>query len=149
MTRNESLFGPSAALTRSLPRRHRITVCTTCRDPQTREQPGLHLIETLSAALAGDGAAPFEVAGAACMAGCSHPCTVAYQAEGKASYLFGDIEPARDAATLLAFARQYAELDDGWCSSLQRPEGLKGKTLARMPALPAPALGAADRRDGA
>jgi predicted metal-binding protein len=25
-------------------------------------------------------------------------------------------------------------LADGWCSSLQRPEALKGKTLARLPA---------------
>lgn len=149
MTRNESLFGPSAALTRNLPRRHRITVCTTCRDPQTREQPGADLIETLSAALAEAGLAPFEVAGAACMAGCTRPCTVAYQADGKASYLFGDIEPARDVATLVAFARQYGELDDGWCSSPQRPEGLKGKTLARMPALPAFPHEAAGRGTGA
>ncbi|WP_249689338.1 DUF1636 domain-containing protein [Stappia sp. WLB 29] len=130
-------------------RRHCITVCTTCRDPETRERPGADLIETLNAALAENGLAHVSVEGAACMAGCSRPCTVAYQAEGKASYLFGDIEPARDVATLVAFARQYAELEDGWCSSLQRPEGLKGKTLARMPALPAFAPGVPGRRDGA
>lgn len=130
-------------------RRHCITVCTTCRDPETRERPGADLIETLNAALAENGLAHVSVEGAACMAGCSRPCTVAYQAEGKASYLFGDIEPARDVAVLVAFARQYAELEDGWCSSLQRPDGLKGKTLARMPALPAFAPGAPGRRDGA
>lgn len=130
-------------------RRHRITVCTTCRDPQTREQPGKDLIETLSAALAEGGLAHVSVAGAACMAGCSRPCTVAYQADGKASYLFGDIEPARDVETLVAFARQYGELEDGWCSSLQRPDGLKGKTLARMPALPAFDPGSPGRENGA
>ena len=44
-------------------------------------------------------------------------------------------EPGRDGDALVAFARQYAELDDGWCSSIQRPEGLKGKTISRIPAL--------------
>ena len=52
----------------------------------------------------------------------------------KATYLFGDIAPNESIEDLIAFARQYADLDDGWCSSTLRPLGLSGKTLARVPA---------------
>ncbi len=69
------------------------------------------------------------------MAGCSRPCTVAYIADNKATYLFGDLDPDDDLAPLLEFADQYARLEDGWCSSTERPLGLTGKTLARVPAL--------------
>ena len=69
------------------------------------------------------------------MAGCSRPCTVAYIADNKATYLFGDLDPPEDVPPLLDFAHQYAGLDDGWCSSTERPRGLAGKTLARVPAL--------------
>ncbi|WP_306031176.1 DUF1636 domain-containing protein [Stappia sp. MMSF_3263] len=116
-------------------RRHRIVVCTTCRNRETREQPGTKLATLLEAELSGVGFESFEVSVVACMAGCDRPCAVAFQGDGKASYLFGDIEPGRDGDALVAFARQYAELDDGWCSSIQRPEGLKGKTISRIPAL--------------
>ncbi|WP_417769646.1 DUF1636 family protein [Stappia sp.] len=116
-------------------RRHRVVVCTTCRNRETREQPGTKLATLLETELSGPEFEGFEVSVVSCMAGCDRPCAVAFQGDGKASYLFGDIEPGRDSDALVAFARQYAELDDGWCSSIQRPEGLKGKTLSRIPAL--------------
>ncbi|WP_428696576.1 DUF1636 family protein [Stappia sp.] len=116
-------------------RRHRVVVCSTCRNRETREQPGTTLAVTLEAALSGVEFEGFDVSVVACMAGCDRPCAVAFQGDGKASYLFGDIEPGRDTDALVAFARQYASLDDGWCSSIQRPDGLKGKTLSRIPAL--------------
>ncbi len=68
------------------------------------------------------------------MAGCTRPCTVAYHGHDKATYLFGDIEPGSDVADLVAFARQYAYLHDGWCSSVDRPGKLRKSTLARVPA---------------
>lgn len=73
------------------------------------------------------------VEGIACMAGCDRPVTVGFSAPGKASYLFGDIDPERDPAHLLAFARLYVSLADGWCSERHRPAGLAGKVLARIP----------------
>ena len=68
------------------------------------------------------------------MAGCARPLTVAFQAPGKASYLFGSIDAEADAGDLVRFARLYASLADGWCNSGQRPPRLAGKTLARIPA---------------
>ena len=111
---------------------HHITVCTSCRDTHRETRPGYELITQLRAALKDDG---YTVAAAACMAGCDRPCTAAFHAPGKASYLFGDLDPKLDVDDLVQFARQYAFLRDGWCSSLDRPGKLRQSTLARIPAL--------------
>lgn len=116
---------------------HRITICTSCRKNGTGCRPGYELIEKLQQAMAQAGDAvpdAFEVSGVACMAGCDHPCTVAYHGAKKATYLFGDIDPETDIDDLVAFARQYACLQDGWCSSVDRPGKLRKSTLARVPA---------------
>ncbi|WP_394689492.1 DUF1636 family protein [Hoeflea sp.] len=119
------------------PTSHRITVCTACRHTGSNCHPGLDLIARLRDAMekARDATgALFEISGVACMAGCDRPCTVAYQATDKATYLFGDIDPADDIEDLVRFAEQYAGLDDGWCSASQRPGKLGYTTLARVPA---------------
>lgn len=129
---------------------HRITVCTSCRTKGTQDRPGFAVIDRLrdGIARAGDSLpAPFEVAGVACMAGCDRPCTVAYSGPGKASYLFGDIEPDQDIGDLLQFARQYGYLHDGWCSSVDRPGKLRKSTLARVPALHPAAAPKDEERD--
>lgn len=115
---------------------HKITVCTSCRHKGTDCRPGYKLIQKLRSAIkdAGD-AIPenFEISGVACMAGCDRPCTVAYHGSCKATYLFGDIDPADDVDDLVTFAKQYAYLHDGWCSSVDRPGKLRKSTLARVP----------------
>ena len=78
----------------------------------------------------------FEVAGVACMAGCDRPCTVAYRANEKATYLFGDIDPETDMDDLVAFAHHYRDLADGWCNAGERPGKLRRTALARIPAMP-------------
>ncbi|QDG76692.1 DUF1636 domain-containing protein [Labrenzia sp. PHM005] len=116
---------------------HRITVCTSCRHKGSNCKPGYDLIEKLQAALQTAGkfvSDDFEISGVACMAGCSRPCTVAFHGSQKATYLFGDIDPEEDVTDLITFARQYAELPDGWCSSGERPGKLRRTALARVPA---------------
>lgn len=116
---------------------HQITICTSCRHTGTSCRPGYALIERLrqAIAMAGDSVSDgFEVSGVACMAGCDRPCTVAYHASRKATYLFGDIDPDTDIDDLVRFAELYATLEDGWCSSPQRPGKLRDTTLARVPA---------------
>ncbi|MEL6509436.1 MAG: DUF1636 domain-containing protein [Pseudomonadota bacterium] len=116
---------------------HKITVCTSCRHKGSDCRPGYELIARLRKAIeaAGDAVAEdFEISGVACMAGCDRPCTVAYHGTRKATYLFGDIEADSDIDDLFAFARQYAVLGDGWCSSVDRPGKLRKTTLARVPA---------------
>ena len=116
---------------------HRITVCISCRNKGSDCLPGCELIAKLRAAIdaAGDTVTEeFEISGVACMAGCDRPCTVAYHGTRKATYLFGDMEPDADIDDLVAFAKQYAVLPNGWCSSVDRPDNLRKTTLARAPA---------------
>ncbi|WP_227270152.1 DUF1636 family protein [Roseobacter weihaiensis] len=116
---------------------HKITICTSCKHQGTNCRPGYELIERLRNAIetAGDSVTEsFEISGVACMAGCGRPCTVAYHGTRKATYLFGDIDPETDIDDLVSFARQYAHLHDGWCSSVDRPGKLRQTTLARVPA---------------
>ncbi|MEO0487321.1 MAG: DUF1636 domain-containing protein [Pseudomonadota bacterium] len=116
---------------------HQITVCTSCRHKGTQCRPGYELIDKLRRAIAEAGDAvpeDFEISGVACMAGCDRPCTVAYHGTRKATYLFGDVDPEADIDDLVAFAKSYAYLHDGWCSSVDRPGKLRTSTLARVPA---------------
>ena len=116
---------------------HRITVCTSCKHTGTECRPGYELIEKLRRAIAAAGdtiAEDFAVSGVACMAGCDRPCTVAYHGTQKATYLFGDMTPEDDIEDLVDFAKHYALLHDGWCSSVDRPGKLRNSTLARVPA---------------
>lgn len=77
----------------------------------------------------------FTVSPVRCMAGCMHPCTVGFAADGKAAWFFGDLCLA-DCTDIVAFAGLYASLNDGWCSSIDRPGKLSRNALARMPCLP-------------
>lgn len=116
---------------------HRITVCTSCKHKGSTCRPGYELIEKLRKAIAAAGdtiAEDFAISGVACMAGCDRPCTVAYHGTQKSTYLFGDITPEEDIDDLVDFAKQYALLHDGWCSSIDRPGKLRKSTLARVPA---------------
>lgn len=127
-----------AGKTDTIEYQHRVIVCTKCRISDDECQPGLKILERLNEAVAKARFCgvddDFSVSGIACMAGCSRPCTVAFSAGAKATYLFGDIDPDEDIEDLIAFAHQYQSLDDGWTSSTERPAGLSGKTLARVPA---------------
>lgn len=116
---------------------HKIVVCTTCQRDGKDCRPGIALIDRLNTAVSqavASGLDPaFEVSGTACMAGCERPCTVAYMATGKASYLFGDVDPDTDVGALVSFAEQYRQSEDGWTRESERPDGLREKTLARLP----------------
>ncbi|MCF6445180.1 DUF1636 domain-containing protein [Nereida sp. MMG025] len=118
--------------------KHRIAVCTSCKHKGTQIGPGHALIDTLRSALRAHGdpaVQSFEVSAVACMAGCDRPCAVAYHATGKASYLFGDLDPETDIPDMVRFAGDYAAMDDGWCASVDRPGKLRTSTIARIPTL--------------
>jgi predicted metal-binding protein len=111
-----------------------IIVCTRCRDPLSGAAAAEQLLSDLGKS---GGFQGFAVETVACLAGCDRPLAVGFRAEGKASYLFGGIRPDADIDALADFAELYRSLPDGWCSETQRPAGLRGKTLARIPVAPA------------
>lgn len=115
-----------------------IIVCTTCRPagaPREQSAAGVALLEAVQTAQFD--AHPGErvvVRGFACMSGCNRACTVALQAPGKHSYLFGDLQPDADtAADVLACARLHAQSSDGALARNDRPQRLRSGILTKLP----------------
>lgn len=117
-----------------------VLVCTTCRPAGTsRNEPaaGRMLWEAVrSAAQAAPRHDGVLLRGFACLNSCSRACTVAFQAAGKHSYCFGDLQPdIAIAAQVLACALQHAHSSDGNLPRNERPERLRGGILLRLPPL--------------
>lgn len=128
---------PPYSVAQSAP--HQILVCKACKHKGDVCKPGFDLLKKLRAAVAAaDLGEAFEVSGTACLAGCvpehGQPCIVGYRATEKATWLFGDIDPDQPLDDLVAFARTYAALQDGWLNSRDLPPRLCDTTLARIPA---------------
>ena len=128
---------PPYSVTQSAP--HQILVCKACKHHGSSCEPGHALLKKLRAAIAAAGLGDeFEVSGTACLAGCvpSHggACVVGWRATAKATWLFGDIDPGQPMDDLVAFARLYAAVEDGWLSGRDCPQHLCDNTLARIPA---------------
>lgn len=114
-----------------------VIVCTTCRPPgASRDEPaaGALLFEAVQAAQ-GRGAEPLvRVRGMACLSSCSRACSVAFQAPGKHTYLFGDLVPdAETAEHVLVCAGLHAAASDGNLLRNERPARLRSGILARLP----------------
>jgi predicted metal-binding protein len=70
-----------------------------------------------------------------CMSQCKRPCVVAFSGEGRFIYLFGDLDPERDAPAVLDAFALYAERRDGFMERFERPEALQAGILGRVPPL--------------
>jgi predicted metal-binding protein len=68
----------------------------------------------------------------ACMSGCTRPSAVAFRADEKTAYLFGELTAA-DLTDLVNFARLYAASPDGEFADARPLGALRGKALARIP----------------
>lgn len=99
-----------------------VFVCTSCRNG------GEGFAEALRESLH-----PWaEVLDIDCMSGCARDQTVAFRAQGKTAYLFGDLTRA-DLPELATFARLYAASVDGTFDDARVLGNLRSKALARIP----------------
>lgn len=127
-----------------------LLVCTTCRPadaPRDGQAAGQDLFEQVQDALAfAPTSSPgLQLWGIACLGACSRSCTVALQASGKASYVFGELAPDHDCLqAVLEVARQHAASADGLLVWGQRPERLRRGLIARLPAMAPRAQGESD-----
>ena len=117
-----------------------ITVCTTCRRGEAREDKtltpqGEGFLDAVRDAAADSGVV---VRGVSCLMGCDHGCNVAVSGDGKMSYVLGRFEgSAEDAAALVEYAEKHAENEGGVVPFRQWPQGVKGHFVARIPPLDA------------
>ncbi len=107
---------------------HRIVVCSTCDGVD-----GKGFAARLREEIARE-AMNFEVQDHDCMSNCSRPLSVAFSAEGKATYLFGDLDPEKDLQDTLSFARLYADCVDGWIEDARGAGRLRHCLIGRVPA---------------
>lgn len=107
---------------------HRIVVCSTCEGVG-----GKAFAARLRDGIAARGMA-FAVQDHDCLSNCARPLSVAFSAPGKATYLFGDIDPGRDLADTLAFAAMYADCPDGWIEDARGAGRLRFCLIGRVPA---------------
>jgi predicted metal-binding protein len=123
---------------------HRLLVCTTCASTwQNGKKVGVSGGENLFSELVQlqqnwDRRSQFEVQAVSCMSACSQSCVVAFAAEDKYSYLFGnlpsDVENmAITTSAILTCAEIYSDRADGMLAWKERPEPLKSGVVARLP----------------
>lgn len=123
-------------------------VCVTCRagdTPDDAPRPGAQLYRALDAALAGqEGNGHFRVEPVECLSVCKRPCTVAVSSQGRWTYIYGDLDPATAAETILDGVARYAETPDGIVPWRERPVALRKGVIARIPPAWAPIKDAAE-----
>ena len=108
-------------------------VCTTCRleaMPPTAREPGLACSTRCARWPAPEGVTiePVE-----CLSVCKRPCTVAVASGDRWTYVYGDLDPAESARTILDGVGLYAGTPDGivpWGS------GRRNSARASSPASP-------------
>ncbi|WP_235507410.1 DUF1636 domain-containing protein [Acidovorax sp. Leaf78] len=117
-----------------------VIVCTTCRPAgASRDLPadGELLFEAVQAAQLGDDAgtwAQVRVRGVACLSSCSRACSVAFQAAGKHTFVFGDLKPDEETARhVLDCGAMHATAVDGMLNRNERPERLRSGIVVRLP----------------
>jgi predicted metal-binding protein len=116
-------------------------VCVTCRRGEEPLEPregrsGHKMQAALAEAMQSGEALGVELVPVECLSGCKRSCAVALAAPGNWSYVIADLDPARHAKDILAFARAYAAHPEGAPAWRERPEIVKRSVLARVPPLP-------------
>jgi len=112
-----------------------LIVCETCGGAAEGDEPrrGARFASELQRQL---GDAPLQLQRTRCLMACERHCSAALRAPGKITYVFGGFEPeAEAAAALLDYATRYADSETGQVPFRQWPAGIRGKFVARIPAL--------------
>lgn len=118
------------------PPRVQISVCTVCRaagaEADDPGRPGEDLLAALLAAGLPEGV---EARPVQCLSVCKRPCTVAMTGPDRYTYVFGDLDPVRDAPALLDCAATFAGTEHGYMLWRERPTALRRGIVARIPPL--------------
>jgi predicted metal-binding protein len=116
-----------------------IYVCTTCKladeaSYAADNRAGARLHKALQS-LAGERQAPVKIIPVECLSVCKRACTISFAAEGKWTYVYGDLPADTGAVTILDGAALYAETLDGLIPWKLRPDALKRGVISRVPPL--------------
>ncbi|MBC6430827.1 DUF1636 domain-containing protein [Nostoc sp. HG1] len=124
-----------------LNKQHTLFVCTSCASiwqdsKRVGESRGEQLLQQLQQLTQNwELRNQFIIQGVECMSACNHSCVIAFAAEDKLTYLFGDLPVDGCASAVLKCASQYYTKSDGSLLWSERPEALKKGILAKIPPL--------------
>jgi len=120
---------------------HKLFVCKTCASvwqdgKRLGESGGQKLLQQLQH-LAQDWNLrdQFLIEEVECMSACNRSCVIAFAAQGKLTYLFGDLAVDDSVSAVLQCASQYYANPDGLLPWSERPDALKKGILARIPSI--------------
>ncbi|MEA5583540.1 DUF1636 domain-containing protein [Nodularia harveyana UHCC-0300] len=126
---------------------HIMFVCTTCASKwedgkRVGESGGEKLLKHLQADYSQwELNREFVIQPVKCMSACNRSCVISFAANGKSTYLFGDIaadlSPTEVAGVFQCAGKYYAH-PEGLLPWSERPQPLKSGVLANIPAVPAP-----------
>jgi predicted metal-binding protein len=115
-----------------------VFICVACRqDGDADQRPGQALLDGLSGRLSPCDRRIVAIEAVECLGVCGRPATVALAAEGKWTYVVGDIDADGDLDDLIASARAFAASADGRVPWKERPAAFRKGVVARVPPLPA------------
>ncbi|HWM32008.1 MAG TPA: DUF1636 domain-containing protein [Methyloceanibacter sp.] len=115
-----------------------VYVCITCRragEPEDAPREGMALAR--AAARAAEGTT-VSVRRIRCLANCSRGLSAALRRDGAWTYVFGGLDPDKDAEALIEGARLLAKSADGLLPWVGRPDVLKRGLIARVPPIDYP-----------
>lgn len=93
-------------------KKHRITICTSCKHTGEHCNPGILLVDKLRSAMAATRnfvKTDFEISGFVSKTDCDRPCTIAYQSSHDEIYIFGDVNPQSNITDLVQYAKEYSQ----------------------------------------
>ena len=114
-------------------------VCTSCRATGTPREPfyqraGHKLFKALESELHDtELGSVVEVRPAQCLSICPRPCGIAISSPGSWSYLFGDQTPSTSVKEIVECLTLYVATAKGFMPRDQRPKGMRGSILGRVP----------------
>ncbi len=119
---------------------HVLSVCFRCKpegwhgDAEAR-RPGAFLADAIEAEALRIGLDLTLLRDVRCMSQCKRPCVVAFSHPAKFTYLFGDLDPTRDAPAVLEAFALYRARTDGFMERFERPDVMRQGILGRIPPL--------------
>jgi len=116
-----------------------LDVCVRCRPPGWEgadgDRPGARFAAAIDAEIAARGFRGVGRRDLYCASQCKRPCVVAFAGDGRFAFLFGDLDPARDAAAAVDAFLLYRGRADGFMERGERPPALRAGILGRIPPL--------------
>ncbi|MEM7178073.1 MAG: DUF1636 domain-containing protein [Pseudomonadota bacterium] len=114
-----------------------LSICLRCRDGRETINQEVRGGARLSAAVLriGIADAALDIRGVHCLSQCKRPCTIALSGPDRFTYLFGDLDPTRDAPEIVTLAALYLRTPHGFMARDERPKPLRAGVLGRVPPL--------------